>query len=191
MPGPLASDMAADAPEDRDLASVYRRHAAGVSRWAERLAGPGADVPDIVHDVFLVVERRLHEFRGDAQLSTWLYQIVVRVVQARRRQERRWRWLRPSAAADSQSVLIGIADGRESPHDSLERRQATALLYRLLDTLDEKYRTAVVLFELEGISCQEIAAIMGMSTASVWTRVSRGREKLIRAFADWERGKFT
>jgi RNA polymerase sigma-70 factor, ECF subfamily len=186
---PVAPDARSCSAEDRDLASVYRRHAAGVSRWVERLAGPGADIEDIVHDVFLIVDRRLQEFRGDAQLSTWLYQIVVRVVQARRRRERRWRWLRTPATGDAQAVLIRIADGRESPHDALERRQATALLYRLLEQLDEKYRSAVVLFELEGISCQEIAAITGVSTANVWARVSRGREKLARAFADWERAK--
>ena len=60
------------------------------------------------------------------------------------------------------------------------------LLYRFLDQLDEKYRTSVVLFELEGMSCQEIAAVTGTSVSNVWARVSRGREKLIQAFAKWE-----
>jgi RNA polymerase sigma-70 factor (ECF subfamily) len=62
------------------------------------------------------------------------------------------------------------------------------LLYQFLDQLPEKYRTAVVLFELEGVPCQEIAALTGTSVANVWARVSRGREQLIRAFARWESG---
>lgn len=175
-----------------DPEAVYRRHAARVSCWAARLAGPGFDVDDIVHDVFLVVLRRLKEFRGDAQVSTWLHEITVRVVQAHRRKRRRRAWLWSFAGGTAfDGVLAGAASGepvdeRLTPLESLENGQATALLYRLLDQLDEKYRTAVVLFELEGVSCQEIASLTGTSLANVWARVSRGREQLIQAFARWE-----
>jgi RNA polymerase sigma-70 factor (ECF subfamily) len=183
---PSGRDRAGSA--DSDLESVYRRHGRDVSRWAERLAGPSFDVEDIVHDVFLVVERRLSEFRGDAQLSTWLYEITVRVVQSRRRRRRR-RWLWPFGGGNEPggAEVVEIADGRASALEALERRQATSLLYRFLDELDDKYRTAVMLFELEGLSCREIADITGVSVENVWSRVSRGREKLVRAFAKWDR----
>lgn len=181
-------DIGVSPGDDRDLESVYRRHGKRVSRWASRLAGPGHDVEDIVHDVFLIVQRRLPDFRGDARLSTWLYEITVRVVQARRRAARRRRWLWPFGANTSSAPmdLAEISDGGVSPLDALERRRTTALLYQFLDQLDDKYRTAVVLFELEGIPCREIAEITGASIDSVWARVSRGREKLIQAFAKWE-----
>jgi RNA polymerase sigma-70 factor (ECF subfamily) len=177
-----------DGRDDVDLAEVYRRHGEQVSRWAARLAGPTFDIEDIVHDVFLVVQRRLGEFRGDARISTWLYEITVRVVQARRRWMRRRRWIWPFGTGTIHvgAEVIEIADGRISALDALERRQATALLYRFLDELDDKYRTAVVLFELEGVSCREIATITGVSIENVWARVSRGREKLIQIFARWE-----
>lgn len=180
-------DGARDADAGLALESVYRRHGARVSRWAARLAGPGFDVEDIVHDVFLVVQRRLREFRGDAQVSTWLYEITVRVVQARRRARRRRRWLWPFPAdANSADARAEIVDDRVSPLDALEKRQATELLYRFLDELDEKHRTAVVLFEIEGMACRDIAIITGTSISNVWARVSRGRDKLIQAFARWE-----
>jgi RNA polymerase sigma-70 factor (ECF subfamily) len=175
--------------DDSDLESVYRRYAERVSRWAARLAGPGVDIEDVVHEVFLVVRRRLPGFRGDARISTWLYEITVRVVQASRRKRQRQRWLRiwaPGAAGTSGSRPREIADDRLSPLEALERRQATALLYRFLDRLDEKYRTAVVLFELDGMPCQDIAAVTGTSVSNVWARVSRGREKLLQAFARWD-----
>lgn len=177
------------AGDDTDLESVYRRYAERVSRWAARLAGPGVDTEDIVHEVFLVVRRRLPGFRGDARISTWLYEITVRVVQTSRRKRQRHRWLRilaPGAAENDGSRPREIADDRLSPLEALERRQATALLYQFLDGLDEKYRTAVVLFELDGMPCQEIAAVTGTSVSNVWARVSRGREKLLQAFARWE-----
>jgi RNA polymerase sigma-70 factor (ECF subfamily) len=179
------------ANEAPSLEEVYRGHAARVSRWAGRLAGPGSDVEDIVHDVFLVVQRRLAQFRGEALLSTWLYEITVRVVQSRRRSQRRqsrwlWPWSRAGVwadGADCGDIDFPSADPHASPLEALERQQASQLHYRLLDGLDEKYRTAVVLFELEGLSCQDIAVITCTSVSNVWARVSRGREKLIKAFA--------
>jgi RNA polymerase sigma-70 factor (ECF subfamily) len=197
-----------DAVAAGDVEAVYRRYGARVSRWAARLAGPGLDLEDIVHDVFLVVVRRLNEFRWDARLSTWLHEITVHVVQAHRRKRRLRTWLWPFgrtatntsngeppslggrdlARADSPNLEEQLADERLSPLESAERRQATALLYQFLDQLSEKYRTAVVLFELEGLPCQEIAALTGTSVANVWARVSRGREQLIQAFATWESG---
>jgi RNA polymerase sigma-70 factor, ECF subfamily len=184
-----SAEGSAEVCDDSDLESVYRHHGPRVSRWAARLAGPGFDVEDIVHDVFLVVQRRLPEFRGDALVSTWLYEITVRVVQARRRWRRRRRWVwpfrtdaRPAPETDQRDIV----DDRVSPLEALERRQATGLLYRFLEELDEKHRTAVLLFEIEGMSCRDIATITGTSIENVWARVSRGREKLIRAFARWE-----
>lgn len=52
--------------------SLYRAHAGTVSRWALRLLGPMGDADDVVQEVFLVVQRRLREFRGEAEITTWL-----------------------------------------------------------------------------------------------------------------------
>jgi DNA-directed RNA polymerase specialized sigma24 family protein len=54
------------------LDHIYERNVADVERWVRRLVGPGLDVEDIVHDVFLVAVRRRGDFRGDASLKTWL-----------------------------------------------------------------------------------------------------------------------
>lgn len=189
LPRPVTALRATDPPacddgEQRDLESVYRAHAGAVSRWAERLAGPGVDLEDVVHDVFLVVQRRLPEFRGDAKLTTWLYEITIRVVHQRRRSARWRRRLWPFAGG-------AAAEQFPTPLEAVERRQSTALLYRFLDQLDDKYRTAIILFEVEGLSCDRIAAVTGTSVANVWARVSRGRAKLIAAFEAWEAGGAT
>jgi hypothetical protein len=62
---------------DLDLDGLYRRHGEKVSRWVKRLWGR-QDAEDVLHEVFMVVQRRLPEFRGDSALTTWLYAITVR-----------------------------------------------------------------------------------------------------------------
>src|SRR6266404_2479783 len=81
MPRPVRQ---ADAPaRGDDFDSVFRQHAAAVARWVAALGGPLLDVEDTVQEVFMVAHRRLSEFRGDAKVSTWLFQITRRVVQPR------------------------------------------------------------------------------------------------------------
>ena len=74
-----------DATGPLDLATLYRQHADAVAIWVRRLGGPELDIEDCVHEVFLVAQRRLGEWRGDAKVTTWLYEIAFRVVQDRRR----------------------------------------------------------------------------------------------------------
>lgn len=169
-------------PEPPDLEAAYRRYAGRVSRWAERLAGPGMDLEDVVQDVFLVAQLRHREWRGDARLSTWLYEITIRVVQRRRRARRRWRflpWRRDDAEAGwSASALPAVPN--PTPVELVETRMTVALVYELLEGLDDKYRTPLILFELEGLPGREIAALTHTSLANVWVRIMRARAELAR-----------
>lgn len=178
-------------PEGRaaemDVGTLYSRHADDVARWAARLAGPALDVEDLVHEVFLVACRRMGEFRGDAKVTTWLYEITIRVVQDRRRRQTRWHWLSGGGGCGGRrsDALRGDAVGRiasdqPSALDLLERKQAGETLYEILDELPEKYRTALILFELEGMSGQEIAAVTRASLSNVWVRLFRGRQLFVK-----------
>jgi RNA polymerase sigma-70 factor (ECF subfamily) len=166
-----------------DLGAIYRAHAASVSRWARRLLGPGGDVDDLVHEVFLVAQRRLREFRGDARITTWLYAITVRIALDRRRRERWRRWWPLGAEAGTREV----AADAPTPLEALESRRAAELTYRILDRLSERDRTALILFELEGLSGDEIAAITGQRVGSVWVRLHRARTRFLAALAAAER----
>src|SRR5262245_22385728 len=88
---PTASKLSEPTVHPRQVLNVnelYREYAPQVARWAERWLGPSSDLEDVVHDVFLVAHRRRNEWRGDAQTTTWLYEITLRVTQARRRARR-------------------------------------------------------------------------------------------------------
>jgi RNA polymerase sigma-70 factor (ECF subfamily) len=156
------------------VAGLYDRYAPQVERWARRLAGPRFDVEDLLHDIFIVVLRRRHEFRGDAKITTWLFRITERVIRWRRRNEalRQLLWGRHSQG------LIDAQCSVPTPVEELERREHNLRLYRALDKLPDKCRTTLILSALEGLPGEEIAALTGTSANTVWVRLHRARAKL-------------
>jgi RNA polymerase sigma-70 factor (ECF subfamily) len=167
----------ADGVQERLLDSLdqlYETYEPSVERWVRRLAGPGAEVEDLVHDVFLVALRRRHEFRGDAKLSTWLFRITERIVRKRRFRQR-VHGLLNLVFRDSTAAL---APASPTPLEELERRQQCALLYDALDRLPEKYRTPVIMFDIDGRSAAEVATLLEIKPNAVWVRVHRARARL-------------
>jgi RNA polymerase sigma-70 factor (ECF subfamily) len=183
------ADAAAAYPPDLD--TIYRQHADSVALWARRMGGPRLDIEDIVHEVFLVAQRRLSEWRGDAKITTWLYEVTFRIVHDRRRRRRWLRWL-PGRLGDDAAFGPGGVDPHEAPAEQpgalelMEQQEATATLYKILDGIGEKYRTVIILFELEGLSGEQIAVLTGTSLANVWIRLHRGRRKAMKRFLAWE-----
>jgi RNA polymerase sigma-70 factor (ECF subfamily) len=159
-----------------DLDAIYRAHASTVARWANRLAGPGADVDDLVHDIFLVAGQRLSEFRGDAKVTTWLYRITERMALDRRRRDRFRRWFSQVRSMDIENVF---SPSQPTPVDVLERRQSIEAVYRMLDRLPDKYRTVLILFEIEEMTGEEIATMTGQKESTVWVRLHRARARFL------------
>ena len=170
--------------------SVYRAHAKTVARWAMRLLGPKGDFEDVVQDVFLVVMRRLPEFRGEAEITTWLYEITVRVVQRRRTRARWWSWVtghgQSPSRGQARDIFPFLADPPSDPQALFEARERTKILYQLLDELGEEQRTTFILSVLEGLSGEQIAAITGANVGTVWVRISRTRQKFLARMRAWE-----
>lgn len=168
-----------------ETGDVFERHGAKMAAWAARLLGPGADVDDVVQEVFLVVQRRLPEFRGDARITTWLYEITLRVACRFRRRARVRRWLGLGEAARRGALV----SDRPGPLQALEARQATETVYAVLERLRERDRTLLILFEIERLSGEEIAALSGTSVGNVWVRLHRARARFLRAYHAWEQEK--
>jgi RNA polymerase sigma-70 factor (ECF subfamily) len=162
----------AEPSEDIDLDRVYREHGATVSRWVRRLSG-SSDASDTLQEVFEVAQRRLSDFRGDAQLTTWLYSITIRVVSSRRRKAR----LRELLFLQAKTAFELDAQSSETPADSLNRRQATRVVYAVLNKLSERDRTLLILFELERLPTSEIATILELTENNVSVGLHRARER--------------
>jgi RNA polymerase sigma-70 factor (ECF subfamily) len=170
------------------LDEIYRCHAPTVAKWVRWLTGRDVDGEDLVHEVFLVVHKRLHTFRPDGNIPAWLYGITVRVVSDRRR-ARRWRrlfgWV-GGGDARSDNVLENVHATSASPLEVMEREEAKRLTYQILDDLSEGHRTVLILFELQGLSGQEIASMTDTSVANVWLRLHRARKQFSRRLFAWE-----
>ncbi len=165
-----------------DLSTIYRAHVRDVARWAERLAGPGFDLPDLVHEVFEIAQRKLRSFRGDSSMATWLFGITDMVVRHHRRKDRLRHWLGGSTA----DVARGLPAPEMNQHEQLERKERIARVYRVLDRLPERDRQVLILFELEELSGEQIAGLLGVKVENVWLRMHRARERFLKVFRESE-----
>lgn len=164
------------------FAAIYAEHAQTVARWAARLGGPSADVEDITQEVFVVVNRRLRDFRGESRLSTWLFGITAKVTanERRRRKLRHW-WFHLAPNAGEGAPVTG-----DGPVEQIERRERRALFYRALDRLNERQRRALVLFELEEMSIDDVAAHMGLRPGNVRVLLHRARATFLKSMVACE-----
>lgn len=159
------------------LAGVYREHADFVWRVARRLGVAEDALEDVVHDVFLIVHRRLDEYDGRAAVTTWLFNLTRGVVSNRRRGRQRAAQrlqgladqTRASARA-SESTLAGV-----SPEAHSERRLAAAFVREFLDGLDAERRLVFELVELDGLKVAEAARHLQINPNTAHSRLRSAR----------------
>jgi RNA polymerase sigma-70 factor (ECF subfamily) len=154
-----------------DLESVYRQHCAFVWRNARRLGCDDHLADDVVHEVFLVVARRMSEFRHQASMTTWLFAITFRVVQRLFRDRSRRAQRLESYQAELQ------AEPSAQPH---ARSDAGDYLRHLLAQLNETQRVVFILSELEGMTSAEIGRCLGVKPGTIDSRLRAARTKLSR-----------
>ncbi len=174
-------DLLARAAKGETLAfrALYQRHRGDVARLVYRMLNGSADVDDVVQEVFVQVFRSLKDFRGQAKFSTWVHRVAVNVVLMHRRAARS----RPTYSEELPHDHT-VDDGSVLPDEDADRRARVRAFSLLLEKLAEKKRTVFVLHELEGISPQEIATIVGAPVLTVRTRLFYARRELEELMAN-------
>lgn len=171
----------AAAGDEPAFETLVARYQARVYRLACRLTGNDGDAPDALQETFLQVYRNLASFRGDSRFSTWLYRIATNAALMQRRARAR----RPAESLEAFLPRFD-ADGRHAatPSELQVAARADELLdHRLLaeraragiERLPELYREAFVLRDLEEMETAEVAAVLGLESATVRQRVHRAR----------------
>jgi RNA polymerase sigma-70 factor, ECF subfamily len=149
-----------------------------------RLLDDPADAADVVQEVFLKVFRNVASFRGESSLKTWIYRIAVNEA----RNQRRWfsRHRRQEVnleTAEPGDVYPGgyqnfLPDPGRSPFELTLDRETQMLIEAALAQVNPKFRAALVLREIEGLSYEEIGEILEISLGTVKSRILRGRDAL-------------
>lgn len=157
---------------------LYERFSPGVFNLALRMVGSREDAEDIRQEVFLRAHRALKDFKGEARFSTWLYRIAANVAldEIRRR--------KPTVSADTlreESRWEAVADDQGDPQEQLDRSLAREAVQAALMAMPPNYRILVVLKHIEGLSYEEIAAVLGCTLTSLNVRLHRARESFRKA----------
>lgn len=166
----------AESPSDISFERIYEEWFDHVSRWVAALGASEADREDLVQDVFIVAHRRLASFDG-GNLAGWLYQIARRKV----RDYRSLAWVKHFFAASRMPLIDSTLQTLTGPLDHLETSEKAKLLQELLMALNHEQRAAFVLFEIEGLSGDEIARLQAVPINTVWARIYKARRKLQEA----------
>jgi len=157
-----------------------------VFNLVSRLLNDPGEACDVVQEVFLKIFRNVGAFRAESSLTTSLYRIAVNEAYNHRRWFARHR--RPEVGLDEPSEIgttyyDRLAEVSRSPFELALGREERALIEAALARLNPKFRTCVVLRDIEDLSYDEIAEIEGISLGTVKSRILRGREALRRTLA--------
>lgn len=153
-----------------------------------------ADAEDVAQEAVLKAFKGISHFRGDSKFSTWLIQIAINEAKMKLRKDRRHLYEsieEGQLAEDGDYVPRDFADWREIPSQSLERKEVREALNTALNSLNEKYRTVLILRDVQQLSIAETAQVLGISEANVKTRLSRARLQLRDALAAGFDGSWT
>lgn len=170
-----------------DFEKIYADYHAAVQRYLARLVGED-EAEDLAQIVFTRVSQNLHTFRGESQLSTWVFRIASNAAYDRMRQpsyrhKRCSLPLEPVEGEEKDIADLEIWTGLPAPslEQQIHRKQREECFCGMLNEMPENYRLILLLSEIEGFCAKEIADILGLSVDVVKIRLHRGREKLLTA----------
>jgi RNA polymerase sigma-70 factor (ECF subfamily) len=172
---------------------LIAQYHAPVYSLVSRLLKDPSDAPDITQDVFIKIFRGIRNFHGDSSLRTWIYRIALHEASNQRRwwSRHRGREVTIEAQADAAEqrnpvcLKDMLVDEHASPFEMAAHEEIRAKVESELRQLPEPFRTVVILRDLEGMSYDEIAEILGAQLGTVKSRLVRGRAMLRLRLGDF------
>ena len=165
------------------LEALMERYASRVYRLAHGILRNSADAEEVVQDVFLTLFQKIHTFEGRSALASWIYRVTTNAALIKRRGRKTDREVSidaqlptflPDGHRAGDRALIW-ADWSQTPEADLLSQETRAILERAIDELPVPYRTVLVLRDVEGLSSEEVAEIVGDSVPAVKSRLHRAR----------------
>jgi RNA polymerase sigma-70 factor, ECF subfamily len=161
---------------------------------AVSILGNDADAEEVAQEAALKAFKNLAGFRQEAKFSTWLTQIAINESKMKLRKDRRHLYESIDEGRsndDGDYIPTDFADWREIPSQALEQTELREALTNALKSLGEKYRTVLILRDVQQLSIAETAQLLGISEENVKTRTSRARLQMRDALAPGWGGQWT
>jgi RNA polymerase sigma-70 factor (ECF subfamily) len=165
--------------QDAALTSLMERHGERLFHYLLRQLNNESDATDLAQETFLRVYQNCARFRSEQRFSTWLYTIATNLV----RDRFRWRKRHPQVSLEAEteagaSLGDALADHVASPSEQVEINERAEEVRRAVQLLPVELRTPLILFEYEGLSHADIAAVIDCSPKAVEVRLYRARGQL-------------
>lgn len=163
----------APTPAAVDFPSLYKQEFPYAWRTLRRLGARERDLPDLAHDLFIVVFRSLSDYDRSRPLRPWLFGIAFRIVSDYRRSARFTR--------ESLDDAPDVVDRAPAADERIAEQQARDAVMRVLDALDLDRRAVLVMHDLDGRPVPEIAAALAIPVATAYSRLRLAREDVAAA----------
>ena len=176
---------------------LVRPHERGIYLAALSIVRNDADAEEVVQEAILKAFKAIGRFRGESKFSTWIVQIVMNEARLKLRRARRHLYDSldaPVAGDEGDYIPCDFADWREIPSEALENSRLRTALKKAFATIGSKYQQVIVLRDVEHLSIEETANLLGISEAAVKTRLMRARLMMRDALAPgfdgaWKKGE--
>jgi RNA polymerase sigma factor (sigma-70 family) len=166
----VAASLAGDQAAFGELAD---RHASRLSALAARLLGDAVEAEDLTQETLLQAYLGLDRLREPERFASWIYGIALNLAKMRLRSRRNG-----ALPALDATRLAALVAAEPSPAEVVEARELWSLVESALDVLPAEQRRAVLLHYADGLSCEEIAALLGEPAGTVRVRLHRARARL-------------
>lgn len=161
------------------FSELVRRYERKIFRLAQNITGNREDAEDVMQEAFLKAYTHLDRFAGDSRFYTWLVRIAVNegLMKLRKRRPNEFSLDAP-VESDEDLMPREIADWGPSPEQRFARTQITEILSAAIERLDPDFRIVFVLRDIEELSTEETAQLLGLSIPAVKSRLLRARLRL-------------
>src|ERR1700733_705191 len=161
-----------------ELDGVVSRHLPMFYKRAFRFLGNATDAEDAVQDALLSAYKHLGQFRGQAQLSTWLTTIVTNAARMQLRRRSSHLSLDEEQGEDGLTFSEQLADSKPSPEETCSTAEAQDRMVEGVNQLSPKLRQAFQLRDIDGLTTKEAALVLGVPPGTVKAQLARARAKL-------------
>jgi RNA polymerase sigma-70 factor (ECF subfamily) len=159
---------------------LVRRYEGRIFRLAQHVTQNREDAEDVLQETFMKAYEHLDQFKGDSKFYTWIVRIAVNqaLMKLRRRKTDKSVSLDETIDTGEDMVVREIAAWGEDPEQQLSREELGGILETAIQSLEPLYRSVFVLRDIEELSTEETAEVLGLSVPAVKSRLLRARQQL-------------